>query len=84
MAKLNSIELKHKRKILNWAGQNWHKLKESSKVRIFCSVLDKSEPSTLKIEGEIEHYFDQSNKELDRMEEEILKFPAERLTNSEN
>lgn len=51
MPKLNSIELKHKRKILNWAGENWHKLKESSKVRIWCVMYDKSTPSMIKGEG---------------------------------
>ena len=51
MPKLNSQELKHKRKILNWAGENWHKLKEVSKVRIWCVMYDKSTPTMLKGEG---------------------------------
>jgi hypothetical protein len=38
MPKLNSIELKQKRKILNWAGKEWAKLKESSKVRIWATI----------------------------------------------
>ena len=50
MPKLNSIELKHKRKILNWAGENWSKLKEASKVKIWCALLSKELPT--KIEGE--------------------------------
>jgi len=49
MPKLNSLELKHKRKILNWAGTNWHKLKEASKVKIWCALISKELPS--KIEG---------------------------------
>ena len=47
MPKLNSIELKHKRKILNWAGENWHKLKETSKVRIWCAMYDKEMPTMI-------------------------------------
>lgn len=52
MPKLNSIELKHKRKILNWAGENWSKLKESNKVRIWCALIAKELPTRLEGSGE--------------------------------
>ena len=84
MPKLNSTELKHKRMILNWVGKAWPGLKEASKVRIFCTVYDKSVPSKLKIEGEIDHFFNQSNEELDRLEAQILKRASGRLQPSEN
>lgn len=47
MPKLNSIELKHKRKILNWAGENWGKLSETSKVKIWCALLSKEMPTKI-------------------------------------
>lgn len=84
MPKLNSIELKHKRKILNWAGTNWHKLKESSKVRIWCAMYDKAEPSKMQIEGEIDHFFGQSAAELDQVEAEILGSSSKRFETSAN
>ena len=49
MPKLNSIEIKHKRKILNWAGENWSKISEGNKVRIWCALLSKEMPT--KVEG---------------------------------
>lgn len=75
MPKLNSMELKHKRKILNWAGENWHSIKEANKTKIFCAVFSKEYPSKIQAEvtGSIDHYFTMQREELDRAEAVILK-----------
>ena len=75
MPKLNSIELKHKRKILNWAGENWSKIKEANKTRIWCALLAKEMPS--KIEGKLEHefsdrFFELAESELESYETRIF------------
>jgi len=53
MPKLNSYQLKSKRKILDWAGTHWNGLKEYSKVKIWCALLSKEMPS--KVEGDFSH-----------------------------
>ena len=79
MPKLNSLELKHKRKILNWAGENWHKLKEASKVRIWCALISKELPSKFEgigEDGEIVFRIDNVNPALNDINLRASRFPA--------
>ena len=51
MPKLNSQQIKNKRKMLDWAGNNFHKLKEVNKVKIWIALLSKELPD--KHEGQV-------------------------------
>lgn len=84
MPKLNSIELKHKRMILNWAGKAWPGLKEASKVRIWCAMYDKSEASKIEITGSLDHYHGLADSELNTIEAEILRSGVQESAASRN
>lgn len=71
---LQSFQLKGRKKILDWAPDNWHKLKEANKVKIWCKIYDKAVPSEVKISGEMDmRFFDLSESDLDKEEAKILE-----------
>lgn len=83
---LTSKQLKGKKKILDWAPANFHKLKESSKVKIYCAHLAKALPDKvdMTMRGEIDHYHKFASEQLDRDEAAILGQALPRFQTSSN